>query len=189
MGSLSWWKNPGDERTNRWRNPTATIWLYHQLLRVRTVFSIIISHVNHCTAQHSTYFLGRCWLNGFNSVEFIRLGDWFDLRRPEWQVYNLSPRKNYELFSVELQNTQSIYSNCLASSSKVCGSRAPARVILAFSQSSSPLVWEGGCFFWGPPSAFSGLVSESFFIVFESEETDRLRKWRKNRLPGLYKLM
>lgn len=26
------------------------------------------------------------------------------------------------------------------------------------------------------PSAFPGLVSESFFIVFESEETDRLRK-------------
>jgi len=55
--------------------------------------------------------------------------------------------------------------------------RAPARVILAFSPNHLAL-WAGKEAVSSEvlPSAFPGLVSESFFIVFESEETDRLRK-------------
>lgn len=68
--------------------------------------------------------------------------------------------------------------NYLASSTlrSVLG-RAPARVKLAFPPNHLAL-WAGNGVVspGGLPSAFPGLGSESFFIVLESEETDRLRK-------------
>lgn len=53
----------------------------------------------------------------------------------------------------------------------------PARVKLAFPTNHLAL-WAGkeAVSPGGLPSAFPGLGSESLFIVFESEETDRLRK-------------
>lgn len=63
--------------------------------------------------------------------------------------------------------------------------KAPARVKLAFPPNHLAL-WAGkeAVSPGGLPSAFPGLSGESLFIVFESEETDRLRKWRKNRPLG-----
>lgn len=71
-----------------------------------------------------------------------------------------------------------VYLNYLAIPTlRIVFGKAQARVKLAFPPSHLAL-WAGkkAVSHGGLPSAFPNLGSESLFVVFESEETDRLRK-------------